>query len=102
MTPKSQQIGACLVSGALCLMLGSVPLIYTTGIYEYALLPKRLALSICVALAAFGWLMQANWGRSVRAVFSPLTRPALCFMGVALLSACRTTHPLDTVAELSY
>lgn len=102
MKPKSQQIGAYLASGALCLMLGSVPLIYTTGIYEYALLPKRFALSMCVALAAFGWLMQANWGRSVRAVSSPLTLPALCFMGVALLSACRTTHPLDTVAELSY
>ena len=95
------QIGTRLTLGALCLMLVAVPLIYTTGIYEYSLMPKRLALHACISLALLGWLIQTGFSRHLRLASSPLLLPLFCFMGIALLSTPGTTHPLDSLVELT-
>ena len=91
--------GSYITLGALCLMVGAVPLayvpfpfLYPSPIFEYSLMPKRFVLHICIALAVLGWLVQARWGRALRLTSSPLVLPALCFVGVALLSASATTH----------
>ncbi len=96
------KIGTSLTLWALCLMVIAVPLVYLNGIYEYSLMPKRFALHLCIALALLGWLVQTGWGRSPRLVSSPLLLPLFCLIGAALLSTPATTHPLDTLVELTY
>ena len=78
-------------------MFCAVPLIVLPQVYDSAILPKLLAFHLCLALACLGWLARTGWGRSVRVPPSPLFLPALCLMGVALLSALSTaTRPPNT------
>ena len=93
--------GARLVVVALCLMVCAVPLTLPSGVYEPVFSPKWFALHLCIALACLGWLFKTRWGRDARLTSSPLLLPALCGVGVALLSAPATTHPLDTLVELA-
>ncbi len=85
---------------ALCGMVCAVPLVYWQGIYDYFLLPKLFMFYLCLALACLGWLIQTRWGRDIRLTPGPLLLPALCLVGVALLSSVGATHPLDTLVEL--
>ncbi|MDA0746226.1 MAG: tetratricopeptide repeat protein [bacterium] len=96
------RIPELLTTGALCLMLVIVPLIYVKDIYEYSLLPKLLALYLCLGLAAFGWLAQTGWGRRFTFASNPLNLPLFCYTGIACLSLFQTTHLLDALVELSY
>ena len=92
--------GERVVTGALCLMVAAVPLVMMTGIFEYSVLPKRLTLHVCLALACLGWIIQTRWGRHIHLVSGRLLLPAVCFMGVALVSSHKGIHSLDTQTEL--
>ncbi len=59
-----EKIGRSPETLSIVAMLMIVPLVYTTNIYDYTLVPKRLAFFACLALAAFGWLAQAIRSRS--------------------------------------
>ncbi|MSS72224.1 MAG: tetratricopeptide repeat protein [Candidatus Latescibacteria bacterium] len=100
-TPDASPLGARIVVGALCLMVGVVPLAYLTDVYECVASPKLFVLHLCIALACLGWLLQTRRGRNLRLVSTPLLLPALCWVGVGLLSAPSTAHPLDTFSELT-
>ena len=82
-------------------MVGVVPLAYLTDVYECVASPKLFVLHLCIALACLGWLLQTRRGRNLRLVSTPLLLPALCWVGVGLLSAPSTAHPLDTFSELT-
>ncbi len=96
--PCSQ--GGRLVLIGLCLMVISVPLVYYPGIFKVGLLPKFLALQVCLALSSLGWLLQTRWGKETHLISSPLFVPAICLIGTGLLSAPATTHSLNTIVEL--
>ena len=93
-------LGERLVTGALCLMVVAVPLAMMTGIFEYSVLPKRLTLHVCLALACLGWIIQIRWGQHIHLVSRRRLLPAVCFMGVALISSHNSIHSLDTQTEL--
>ena len=101
-SPYGISSGNPLVLGPFCLVVFAVPLVYLEGIYDYVLIPKLLVFHICIALGCVGWIARAPWGREVRLVSSPVTLPIICYFGFALVSAWGTSHPLDSVAELSY
>ena len=82
-------------------MICTVNLIYLPWIYEYALAPKLFALYFCLTLACLGWLVRSGCARQVHLIHTPLILPLICFLGVAILSSWKTTHPLDTLVELA-
>ncbi len=81
-------------------MVCAVPLAFSSEIYEPAWVPKLLALHLCVALACLGWLLQTRRRQDLCPISSPLLPPALCLMGIALLSALGTPHPPEAMAKL--
>ncbi|MEE2753446.1 MAG: tetratricopeptide repeat protein [Candidatus Latescibacterota bacterium] len=54
---RGEQAGRHLTTLSIAGLLAIVPLAYTTDIYDYNILPKRLALFVGTALAAIGWLL---------------------------------------------
>ena len=92
--------GSIVTVAALCLMSFTIAVVYIPGIYEYAMLPKWLAFHVCLALGCAGWLVRMGWSRDTGFISSPLNLPALCYLGVGLVSAHATTHPVDTLVEL--
>ena len=93
--------GVYFVVGPLCLMVSAVPLIYLPGLYAFVWAPKHLVLNFCIALTCLGWIVHILRLRRVSLVSTPLFLPLICFLGVAVLSAPGSTHPLDTLTELS-
>lgn len=103
------KIGNRITLGALVLMVFAIPfaylpfpLIYTEPIYEYSLIPKRFIFHICISIALLGWLVQAGFARQLRCIASPIILPLFCFLGVSLLSTLSSTHPLDSLVELTH
>ena len=99
---RTAKLGSTLITVSLSAMVVSVPLVYMEGVYEYALLPKRLALHVFITLALIGWFLQSGLGKDFRQCSSPLHLPIICLLCTALLSTPRTTHPLDSLVQLAY
>jgi tetratricopeptide (TPR) repeat protein len=77
------------------------PLAYTTDIFDYALLPKRLALFVFLVLAAAGWLLVAGQSRNSLAISTP-TCLLMLYCGLAALSMVNATAPAVRIAELLF
>ncbi len=57
-------VGRRMTAWSIAGLLVTVPLVYTSDIFDYALLPKRLALFVWSALAFAGWSVTASSGRA--------------------------------------
>ena len=91
--------GGDIVAFGLILIVVGVPLAYTTGIFDFALLPKHLVLSLGVGVAAVGWLLRALSGK-LTVPRSPVLLPLVAFSAWSLVSFPNTTHPLDSLHEI--
>jgi len=99
---RAEAIGSHIALSGLALLVLGVPLAYCEGVYEYALLPKRLLLQVCVAISVLGWFIRSISAQRSGIVSSTLTRLAVCFLAVQLASVPLSTNRFDAVAELSY
>lgn len=95
-------IGHTLQLSALCAALATVPLVYMHEVYEYALLPKRLALFACTAVAALGWLLRASSTKTIQMPSGPAVFFLIAYTAIVAGGMLNTTHPLDSFVEVTY
>ena len=88
---------------AICIasMIALVPLTYSSGIFDYALLPKRLTFFVLLALAAGFWGFQA-WRHQLRIRLGKATKALLIFSGLASLSLINATNVFVGLYELAF
>jgi Flp pilus assembly protein TadD/O-antigen ligase len=82
-------------------ILLSVPLAIATEIYDYALLPKKLAFFFFLSLASLCWLAEAYRTKAAIPVSGAL-KALGAFVGLASLSLIGTTNPIVGVSELVF
>ena len=82
-------------------ILLSVPLAITTEIYDYALLPKKLAFFFFLSLASLCWLAEA-YRTKITIPLSGALKALGAFVGLASLSLIGTTNPIVGVSELVF
>jgi tetratricopeptide (TPR) repeat protein len=95
---KTARKGAALAIAGILL---SVPLAITTEIYDYALLPKKLAFFFFLSLASLCWLAEA-YRTKVTIPVSGALKALGAFAALASLSLIGATNPIVGVSELAF
>lgn len=84
----------------ICVLCACIPILIHTGVYQFALLPKRLILQIGLCLVAIIWWRNTK-SQSPRPTHV-LLLPLLCHFGLSLLAITQSTNTTDAVVETAH
>jgi O-antigen ligase len=101
MTPSVSKETRRFEETLLCLLAASIPLVLHTGVFDYAILPKRLLLQLGLLLLAARWWMKLK-NEDSAFLSSPIILPLLCYFFLGLLSITQATHALAGLVEFSH
>ena len=94
-------VGRRMTAWSIAGLLVTVPLVYTSDIFDYALLPKRLALFVWSALAFAGWSVTASSGRASISSGFPLYAVS-AYTGLVVLSMINVSNMTVGSEELLF
>jgi len=85
----------------ICILCACVPILIHTGVYHFALLPKRLILQLGLCIVAIIWWRKAQQQQTHHSAHI-LYLPLFCFFGLGLLSITQSINITDAVIEIAH
>lgn len=85
----------------LCILCAGIPLVVLSGVYNYALLPKRILLQCGLSVIAISWWIDYK-NKKAEWLPSALYLPLIAFLLLALLSITQATNTTTATIELAH